>query len=77
MCLQACILLIAHNIMKHPDKAWQLLASMLKTECKLAMKLLFEGWDFFSDTWVLANDVLRSNSSVSDLVVPWLVLYTL
>ena len=71
--MQACILLVAYNIRKHPDKAWQLLASMLKTECKLAMKLLFEGWDFFSDSWILVHDVLGDNSLVSDLVVLWLV----
>ena len=46
---------------------------MLKTECKLAMKLLFEAWDFFSDTWILVNDVLPKNSLVADLVIPWLV----
>ena len=72
VCVQVCILLLGYNIKKRPDRAKELLASMLKTECKLAMKLLFEGWDFFSDTWILVHDVL-SNDLVSDLLVPWLV----
>ena len=76
VCVQMCILLVVYHIRKRPDQAWQLLASMLKTECKLAMKLLFEGWDFFSDTWILVNDVLRKDSLVSDLVIPWLVMCT-
>ena len=75
-CVQMCILLVVYHIRKRPGQAMQLVVSMLKTEVKLAMKLLFEGWDFFSDTWVLVNDVLPGNSLVSDLVALWLVLCT-
>ena len=57
---------------REAEKAMQLLISMLKIECKLAMKLLFEGWDFFSDTWILAHEVI-GNDLVSDLVAVWLV----
>ena len=72
-CVQMCILLVVYHIRKRPGQAMQLVVSMLKTEVKLAMKLLFEGWDFFSDTWVLVSDVLPGNSLVSDLVALWLV----
>lgn len=46
---------------------------MVVTECKIVLTVLFEAWDFFTDTWVLATNVLKSE--VSDLVTIWVVAY--
>ena len=70
--MQVCSLIAGYHIRKHPDKAFQLIFGVMKIEGKFFAKLLFESWDFFSDTWVLVTDVV-SNELVKDLVVVWLV----
>ena len=39
---QICILLMGFYIRRHPKKATKLFKSMLRTEVKIVMKLLFE-----------------------------------
>merc|ERR1712139_212033 len=66
---------------KHPQKAMKLFKSFMREEFKLAMNLLFEAWDFFTDSYILFVKVVNAEepcaSKISDLVIPWLICYAI
>lgn len=66
-------------MIKNPQKAKKVFFSFLRVEVKLALAILFEGWDFSTDTLFLVKNVLqaepKNTDAISDLVTPWVIAY--
>jgi len=59
----------------------KLFRSFMREEFKLAMNILFEAWDFFTDSYILFVKVVDAEepcaSKITDLVIPWLSCYAI
>jgi hypothetical protein len=63
-------------IQRNPNKAKKVALSFLRGEVKMALKIFSEGWDFFSDSWVLFNNVMDEPADITNgILIPWIIFY--